>query len=170
MTRALSIHISNPVRAFVLASLLVLAFGVMPLTARAAALTEAQVSSVLLLLSSFGVDQGTVSSVEEVLRGSVEPLSYYAEPVQEPLVTYSVPEEQVAMSASVYFGPLEFLQAYSEAFDQNLAASIEAMVYMPESLYETMSRVPDVLATLGMVPGKAMAASLSEALYQTGLY
>lgn len=79
-------------------------------------------------------------------------------------------KKEINVKSSVSFGPLEYVQAYSEAFDQNLAATIGAMGYMPESLYETMSQVPDLLASIGAVPAKAMAASLGEALYQTGLY
>ncbi len=154
---------------FVFASLFMLALGAMPLSAHAQTFTETQIDSISELLLSFGADEAMVSSIESTLRGVTSEIS--VTPPEPPVVTVEVvkvpPQD---LGAAVYFGPLDFIVAYSEAFDHNLAETIGAMVYMPESLYETMSRVPNILATLSLVPAKAMAASLSEALYETGLY
>lgn len=65
---ALRSHVLS-LRVFIAVSMLALAL-MAPSPARAAELTENQISAILSLLSSFGADQSVVSNTERVLRGS----------------------------------------------------------------------------------------------------
>ena len=71
---------------------------------------------------------------------------------------------------SYHFGPIEYAAAYSEAFDQQLAATIGAMVYLPESLYETMVKTTDLMAAVEMAPVQVLADAMGDFLYENGLY